>query len=112
VEANWRAAGVVVEPEALAGQGCVPTSTVSLWIDRLRRVGEPITESVGSRGLWLVVQANGSSEKGTPMNYIGHIAPVPAAGSPAERHASAAGPRPTGTDRLLPAWAMGTWLVR
>jgi hypothetical protein len=35
-----------------------------------------------------------------------------AASSPAERHASAAGPRPTGTNRLLPAWAMGTWLVR
>jgi hypothetical protein len=70
------------------------------------------------------------------MAYIDHIAPVPATGptavpsysaakrrltrlagkrtrvaasSPAERHASAAGRRPTGTDRLLPAWAMGTW---
>ena len=41
------------------------------------------------------------------MTYIDRIAqsapPAPA---------SAAGPRPTGTDRLLPAWAMGTWLVR
>jgi hypothetical protein len=73
------------------------------------------------------------------MTYIDHIAPVRATGpiavpsgsvakrwltpprrqadavvasSPAERHASAAGPQPTGTDRLLPAGAMGTWLVR
>jgi hypothetical protein len=73
------------------------------------------------------------------MTYIDHIAPVRATGpiavpsgsaakrwltrlagkrtgvaasSPADRHASAAGSRPTGTDRLLPAWAMGTWLVR
>ena len=37
------------------------------------------------------------------MTYIDHIAPVRATGP-----ASAAGPRPTGTDRLLPAWAMGT----
>ena len=68
------------------------------------------------------------------MTYIDHIAPVPATGptaapsgsaakrwltrlagkrtrvaasSPAERHASAARPRPTGIDRLLPAWAVG-----
>jgi hypothetical protein len=73
------------------------------------------------------------------MTYIDHFAPVCATGpiavpsgsaakrwltrlagkrtrvaasSPAERHASAAGPRPTGTNRLLPAWAMGTWQVR
>ncbi len=41
------------------------------------------------------------------MTYIDHIAPVRATGP-----ASAAGPRPTRTDRLLPARAMGTWLVR
>ena len=73
------------------------------------------------------------------MTYIDHFAPVRATGpipvpsgsaamrwltrlagkrtrvaasSRAERHASAAGPRPTGTDRLLPAWAMGTLPVR
>jgi hypothetical protein len=73
------------------------------------------------------------------MTYIGHIARVRATGaiavpsssaakrwltrlagkrtrvaasSPAGRHESAAGPWQTGTDRLLLAWAMGTWLVR
>jgi hypothetical protein len=60
------------------------------------------------------------------MTYIDPIAHVRATGpspcrparprsggSPAQRWlASAAGPRPTGTDRLLPAQAMETWLVR
>lgn len=41
------------------------------------------------------------------MTYIDHIAPVRATGS-----GSVAGPRPTRTDRLLPAWAMEPWLVR
>ena len=54
-------------------------------------------------GLWPVVKANGSSEKGTPMAYIDHIAPVRATG-PIDV--------PSGPARLLPAWAMATWLVR
>lgn len=37
------------------------------------------------------------------MTYIDHIAPVRATGRIAV---------PSGPARLLPAWAMGTWLVR
>ncbi len=46
------------------------------------------------------------------MTYIDHIAPVRAAGPIAVPSGSAAGPRPTSIDRLLPAWAMEPWLVR
>ena len=46
------------------------------------------------------------------MTYIDRIAPVRATGPRGGGGASAAGPQSTGTDRLLPAWAMGTWLVR
>jgi hypothetical protein len=79
VEADWRAVGVVVEPDALAEQGCVPRADPqpALRSDRLGRVGEPIPKSVGSRGSGSSYRQTSRAKKETPMTYIDNICPSP-----------------------------------